>query len=176
MLFFRTANTRQPGEFFNRLPIPNHFCSKRLPMKETLALAISAFSLSFVLGCSGGSDDLPDDLVPVSGVVTVDGQPVPNARVEFTPVGKGGGSFGDTNAEGRYTLYFGARGNGALKGSHRVAIMVGEGEPEEEADSDEEASATAVFVEIPPKYLDGSTPLTAEVGDGEDIDFELTAD
>ena len=58
--------------------------------------------LGFGGGC-GGSDG---SRVPVTGRVTLDGQPVPNLSLHLAPQGKtlGNGSLGVTDAEGRFTM------------------------------------------------------------------------
>jgi len=81
-------------------------------------------SLMFVVGCGSGSR-----VVPVSGVVTLDSKPLPNAHVAFQPEAtKGGttpgiGSYGITDASGNYTLRtFDSDVPGAVIGTHRVEI------------------------------------------------------
>ena len=61
-----------------------------------VALACLA-SLVLLVGC-GGNPDLAD----VKGVVTLDGQPLPNAFVMFTPEGSGTVSFGQTGDDGNF--------------------------------------------------------------------------
>jgi hypothetical protein len=79
------------------------------------------------LGC-GGSDAAK--IVPVSGVVTLNGKPLAGATVAFSPVAKegdvnaGDGSVGKTNADGEYTLTTSRSAPGAQVGKHRVRISV----------------------------------------------------
>tara|TARA_R110002111_G_scaffold177322_1_gene243432 strand:+ start:69724 stop:70092 length:369 start_codon:yes stop_codon:yes gene_type:complete len=81
--------------------------------------------LCFVLtGCSGGGTDLPE-LTPVSGVITLQGKPLPGAQVTFVPQ-SGRPSNGSTDAEGRYELYYKAGVPGAVSGKHTVQITVEE--------------------------------------------------
>lgn len=66
--------------------------------------------------------------VPVSGRVTLDGQPLEGASVLFQPVvadanADGFGSVGQTDADGRFELKaIGLPHRGAIPGSHRVYI------------------------------------------------------
>src|SRR5215470_13236777 len=83
------------------------------------ALAVGA------VGCGN------DQVAPVSGRVTLDGQPLANAAVTFQPVrteGKGNpgpGSGGFTDADGRYTLKVtGTEARGAVVGKHKVTISL----------------------------------------------------
>ena len=76
-------------------------------------------------GCSKG----PYETAPVSGRVTLDGQPVANAAVMFQPVAPEGninpgpGSYGITDAEGRYSLkLIGKETRGAVVGKHKVRV------------------------------------------------------
>ncbi len=68
-------------------------------------------------GCSGDGTKLG----AVSGIVTLDGQPLENASVSFHP-SKGRGSFGTTDAEGRYVLEYHKGRKGATAGHHKVTI------------------------------------------------------
>jgi hypothetical protein len=63
----------------------------------------------------------------VKGRVTLGGQPLANAAVNFQPVGNevnpGIGSSGRTDANGEYSLsLIDGKGNGAIVGRHRVMI------------------------------------------------------
>jgi len=75
-------------------------------------------------GC--GEDE--SKLVPVAGIVTVDGEPLADALVEFEPVpGRAGStdfsppSWGTTNRKGRFSLVT-RFGDGAVAGVHVVKI------------------------------------------------------
>jgi hypothetical protein len=73
----------------------------------------------FAVGC--GEDGPP--LAAVEGTVTLDGQPLPAALIEFQPKApEGSPSYGETDAEGRYQLLFSQSLNGAWIGEHRVRI------------------------------------------------------
>jgi hypothetical protein len=68
-----------------------------------LLLGLAACAVA-VAGCPGGGAVV--DTEPVKGVVTLDGTPVPDATVTFTPVtpGQGTSAGGRTDANGVYTL------------------------------------------------------------------------
>lgn len=80
--------------------------------------------LAAVVGCSGGPA-----FAPVSGVVTLDGKPYPNAVVSFQPVGTEGnpnpgrGSSAYTDENGRFVLECDDGTDGAVVCKHRVRIM-----------------------------------------------------
>lgn len=82
-----------------------------------------ALAASLLVGCGGGPA-----VVPVSGVVTLDGEPLPEAAVTFQPTAQSGasdGSYGKTDAQGRYALKLVTNDSeGAVLGKHRVMISL----------------------------------------------------
>jgi hypothetical protein len=80
------------------------------------------FLLLLALGCGSRK------FAPVSGKVTLNGEPLANALVAFNPIPKGGsseagpGSIGTTDANGEFTLRVRPDQPGALVGNHRVGI------------------------------------------------------
>jgi hypothetical protein len=81
--------------------------------------------LAALVGCSSGGPAF----VPVSGVVTLDGQPYGKAVVSFQPIGTadnpnpGRGSSAYTDENGRFVLVCDGKIKGAVVGKHRVRIM-----------------------------------------------------
>jgi hypothetical protein len=75
------------------------------------------------LGCNGGAGDAPETS-EVTGLVTLDVQPLANAHVEFAPA-TGRPSFGETDAEGRYRLEYSPDQSGAIVGTNTVRIYTG---------------------------------------------------
>ncbi|MFM7243698.1 MAG: hypothetical protein ACKO40_05910 [Planctomycetaceae bacterium] len=69
-------------------------------------------------GCGPGRPTI----VPISGSVTLDGKPVPQATVLFIPVAGGVPARGSTREDGGFTLTTFAEGDGAIAGKHRVAV------------------------------------------------------
>lgn len=68
----------------------------------------------------GCGPDYPET-IPVSGTVTLDGQPVAGAAVVFTPE-EGQKATGTTDASGRFELSSFQLGDGAVPGRHRVTV------------------------------------------------------
>jgi hypothetical protein len=92
-------------------------------MQTLLRLLPAACCLLAFCGCAKG----PPPMTPVSGVVLLDGQPLPQAKVEFCPVLKGFGaemnSSAVTDDQGRFTLAKSLTNEpGAVVGQHRVLI------------------------------------------------------
>lgn len=132
-------------------------------------------------GCNKGEHEV----VPVSGVIYVDGKPQPGLHVVFQPVGSkdnpepGRGSHGITDASGKYTLTYDGTRPGAVVGNHRVAIatvLEGEGQNynEETGSPDGEVPTRGRGEMIPVQYNDQTT-LSFDVPSSgtEQADFRL---
>ncbi|MCL4203148.1 MAG: carboxypeptidase regulatory-like domain-containing protein [Pirellulaceae bacterium] len=115
--------------------------------------------LLVLAGCGGDSVSLGE----VTGIVTVDGQPVGGLEVRFNPVGDAGGtSLGYTKADGSYQLFYGGGGNGAVLGSHTVSVTA--------AETDGEGAP----VQIPARY-NVQSELTFDVKAGKNtFNIEIT--
>jgi hypothetical protein len=82
-------------------------------MLRTLAAALLT---AFCVGCG------QSETVPVTGTVTLNGQPATEAEVLFTPT-KGRMASGQTDAAGKFTLSTNKPGDGAVPGEHKVTIV-----------------------------------------------------
>jgi hypothetical protein len=131
-----------------------------------------ALLLTAAAGCGG-----EHKVAPVSGRVTLDGQPLAGAHVGFQPIAAqgevyaGGGSYAFTDADGRYTLRMvESDRSGAVVGKHRVEIVVRNQDVDDLADRRTKAPKAT----IPAKYNRDST-LTFDVPSGgtDKADFEL---
>ncbi|QDS90205.1 hypothetical protein EC9_44120 [Rosistilla ulvae] len=84
--------------------------------------------LLLVAGCGDigtWSDSRQVMLYPVSGIVTLDGQPVEGAQVIFQPAGESQQNLlgtGETDASGRFSLVTVQAGEGAVAGTHNVSV------------------------------------------------------
>lgn len=139
-----------------------------LRRKCGLALGLIAAS---AFGC-GGMSDMPA-LGTVSGVVTLDKQPLPNAKVEFQPP-DGRASVGTTDESGRYTLKYDMDHAGAKVGSHEVTITTrSEGYAKPPANGNEGEWVAGSPETVPKKYLkEGALTATVKAGRNT-IDFPL---
>lgn len=134
-------------------------------------VAVLCLLLLATLGCGPSHGH---KTAPVSGVVTLDGQPFAGAKVTFQPKGGGPSSAGITNAAGEYTL-IGFKGDpGAIVAEHRVVIFSGFDKAQPSADSDRD-DAPARVEPIPTRYNERSE-LTFPVEAGKDnvATFDLT--
>ena len=113
-----------------------------------------------VVGCGAGGPELGE----VSGIVTLDGKPVPNAFVTFAPEAAGRPSQAKTDEEGRYKLQFSPSREGALLGHHDVRVST----------QDIDDAGRSLPERIPEQYhAQGSIPVTIREGANE-INLELT--
>ncbi|WP_146115540.1 MULTISPECIES: DUF4198 domain-containing protein [Pirellulaceae] len=128
-----------------------------------LATLLATFLVLFIGGCSNSSD-----VQPVSGTVTLDGQPLAGVMVRFTPQTgeKRTTSLGKTDEQGRYELRYTSQQQGALIGIHKVQVVNIDGLPEPGMPKAQKV----------PKQYDVQSELTAEVTPSENIfNFELTS-
>ena len=125
-----------------------------------IALAISLFALT--TGCG-------ESLSAVSGTVTLDGKPLEDAFVEFSP-SAGRPSLGKTDEDGHYKLEYSTTKSGVEPGEHTVRI----GTFEEESIDMNTGQPTAGAEEIVPVKYNRETELTAKVKSGQNnINFNL---
>jgi len=124
-----------------------------------------------------GCVDQGPKIAHVSGRVTLDGQPLANAAVMFSPVAPKGtiapgpDSGAKTDASGRYTLELTGKGKqGAVVGKHTVRISL-------IAVEDPTDDTPKKFKMLPPRYTGKTSKLECEVpAAGTDTaDFPLTS-
>lgn len=129
------------------------------------------FLLLLCAGCNASGGDAPQ-LVQVSGMVTRDGKPLPEATVAFHSQTPGQPSaFGRTDGEGRYTLTT-SSSPGASPGAYQVTVSLltdlkGQpivSDPENGMDAQQLLLQGQARESIPPAYSDlQSTQLKIEV-------------
>lgn len=137
-------------------------------MNAILRLSLTGSLLLVVLtaaGCGGKSEDLPET-VAVSGVVTYQGKPVPEATIMLYPVQGRKPASGRTDEEGRFSLTTFSQDDGALPGEHQVTVNAFQS-------TDEGVSMKS---SIPTKYsTPGSSPLKVTVSEEQpELKLELT--
>ena len=133
------------------------------------------------VGCDGGSGSDVPKTVPVSGVVTYNGQPLTHGEVVFTPKDTkiGRSSRGEIGPGGKYSLTTFREGDGVVPGDFSIAVFCYEDPPP--PTSEELANPPAAFglrgkPAIPTRYLDPKTSgLTATVSESANVvDLKLT--
>ena len=129
--------------------------------RVTLGAAVCGVLL---LGCNAESGP---PRAEVTGTVTLDGEPVQGAIVEFTPEVEGATtSYGGTDASGHYRMLFGTDRTGVAIGRNRVRITTD--------DRAHVGGQEYVSTELFPAKYNSKTELYRDVIEGDNIlDFEL---
>ncbi|MFT3920904.1 MAG: hypothetical protein QM778_00050 [Myxococcales bacterium] len=144
---------------------------------------VTCILLVLIAGCGGRG------MGKVQGKVTVNGKPVTSGTIMFYPA-EGPGATGSIGPDGSYTMSTHKPGDGAVIGTHKVAIhstSVGAGSMEAPKTLDDELrgsssnSAAKILVPgkvtwlVPEKYSTiEQSPLTAEVKAGMNpINFDI---
>ena len=83
------------------------YCWRCLQISGGALEAGTLLILSLLSGCGGGIDEGPPGRAIVSGIVTLDGQPLPSADVVFEPE-DGAIAMGRTDEKGDYYLQYSA--------------------------------------------------------------------
>jgi hypothetical protein len=127
-------------------------------MRSLLFVFLCSLLLFLVAGCGSKA-------VPVSGKVTLDGQPVANAVVAFVgdkdARGLGAGAEGKTDANGNYSLRIVTKDvDGALPGKYKVVISL------VEAENSESNAKPAERKEKIPEAFNARSELKFEVPSG----------
>jgi hypothetical protein len=134
--------------------------SPGLQLAWNLALAC----LLLAEGCGSGAPADQPELGEVTGVVTLDGKPLPNVIVTFNPA-KGRPSIGTTDEMGSYTLSYLGHLDGAVVGPNTVTIATPQDHPDPPGHPFKDP--------IPAKY-NNETTLTADVKPGaNEFNFDL---
>jgi hypothetical protein len=121
----------------------------------TLRFLAMFVTMSALVGC--GSEFA---IVPVSGTVTLDDEPLADASVVFTPKKGGPSSFGRTDKFGKFSLASIATNEvGALVSNHKVAVTLS---ADEEFDTAQDVAAVDANRTIPRRY-NSATILEIEI-------------
>ena len=149
--------------------------SRQFSPSATQLCVLPVVALLMLGGCSGDSR-----VGKVQGMVKLDGKPVADAGVSFTPIDGGRSAFGVTAADGSFELTSYEIGDGAQIGNHVVTIMAVDEEVSSKAEelAEEHGSLAEVMSpkamqpkekwRVPEPYSDASTSgLEFEVKSGE---------
>lgn len=127
-------------------------------LTQILFFGICLAAMISLPGCGNGYDT---DLYPVTGTLTVDGNAVEGAMVDFQPTGEARaprGANGATDSSGRYVLYF-LKAKGCPAGDFNVQFSI----PQETA-------------ELGLKKLPQLEKVTVTPGGDNTFDFQLTSE
>lgn len=158
--------------------------------KLTSLLKISLLCSIFTVGCGTGieTDYSNVGLIPVSGTIKLDGQPVEDAVVFFEAPDRGF-SFATTDSNGYYNLKFNSEINGIVAGPKTVRISTtastgeignpeeGDGEGDEEEGDEGEPIKGLKNQELFPAQYNKDSQLQVEVTDDtNEFNFDLNSD
>lgn len=133
---------------------------------------VGVFLCGIFLGSHVGCKEAGPAVGKVTGIVTLEGEPVEGAVVEFMPLGSGRGSTGTqkTASDGFFEMQYTVDRKGALVGKHQVQISTGGW------DKDVETGAISKIKErIPAWYFGPTSVLEFDVKEGDnEANFELS--
>jgi hypothetical protein len=143
--------------------------ARSIPRLRFKLVCLGAIVCAAIVGCGRKGN-----IVPVSGRVVVDGQPLANVAVNFGPL-TGGldgayAAYGKTDREGRFTLKLVDDGRkGANVGKNRVTLNEGGG------GSESDGAAARIQFKLPPTARDGTLHFDVPPGGTDAANFEFGA-
>ena len=132
------------------------------------ARLLLGFAVVVALGCGSKK------FVPVSGKVTLNGKPLPDAAVSFQPIaGKGSleagvASTGKTNQNGEFTLTADTGESGAVVGKHNIIITAAT-----EIAGDERKRSKESVDKVPPEWHAAAHTFDVPPGGTDQANFEV---
>lgn len=187
----RTAGTSPYSSFPVSSWMPGLTFLTEILMKQRTTCLWMLFA-SILFGCSTkpGTDYGQMNLLSVSGTITLDGKPLPNAVVTFEDPDQGTFSYGMTDGSGVYRLRFDSEAQGCTSGEKRVEIsttrkILGLNSSEEGAAPEGEgggeggggggSSTPAARELVPPRYNKKSELVVQVSSSTTTHDFKLTS-
>ncbi|WP_144060271.1 carboxypeptidase-like regulatory domain-containing protein [Rhodopirellula sallentina] len=85
-------------------------------------MRVPLWAVALLVACVGCGPEGPE-IVPVTGTVLQNGQPVSNASITFYAA-QGRPSYGTSDANGNYSLEYSRDVEGAVVGSHTVVVTM----------------------------------------------------
>ena len=167
----RPGHLALKGRTFGRL-VPLHGDENAMNHGRSSSFLLGAVVGLVVTGCSKSRDDLPRE--PVAGTVTMDDQPLPEARIQFYPIGDAAKSDAvGANAEVKDGQFAIPREDGLVPGRYRVKIS--RAEMKEAKDRKGADGRKKMGPELIPARYNSKSDLEAEIkpGGAEPLKLEL---
>lgn len=154
-------------------------------MRHCLVPSVGLVVLVGLAGCSPDSRRDGPEMVKITGLVTLDGQPLEGAHICFSPDVSGPAAFAVSDKRGRYELRTYEPGDGIIPGTYDITVSKEVVEPGMEFDSQvameaylkesgERPSATKIVNVVPEKYASKKTSgLKAEINAASARSFDL---
>ena len=139
-----------------------------------ILLAAIVLQASLLVGCQSKSTKTPGRYatIPVTGVVTLAGQPVKDATIMFFSEQMQITAYGKTNISGKYDLTTYAPLDGAPKGHYLVCVKKSEQQVVKGSDHPALPPETTTKQLLPQRYADFETShLEADVTPGQENSF-----
>lgn len=147
-----------------------------MPVLRTLSLLLAAAGCFLAAGC-GGRDG--PAVVPVSGRLTMNGEPLGGVRIRFFPDAShtpGVTAFADTNEDGRFDITTQKPADGIVPGQYLVDVNMPSpvAEPPAGTKAWDLSSKQVASSTIPEKYRDVKTSeLSFNIKGGQPLEIEL---
>ena len=128
------------------------------------AFALFLAASGLMAGCSGSRDELPRE--PVSGTVMMDGQPLAEGAIQFTPAAGSGGpaiSYTAPIDNGEFSI---PRADGLVPGSYKVSISAVPVKRDTRIEATIGKKKATPFKELIPAKYNSKTTLTEEIKRG----------
>ncbi|QDT40187.1 Bacterial Ig-like domain (group 1) [Gimesia alba] len=150
-------------------------------LKWNKQFIIIALMVGLVTGCGGSASEVPDELIPVTGTVKLDGKPTANITVVFNPGKKtaGTGGYGVTDSEGKYSVTHRSNKPGIEPGEYIVTFSkmgLPDGSPIPEGKDAADVGAVQL---LPEKYTNPNREMNLTMATvkapSAQLDFEITS-
>ncbi len=123
----------------------------RIPgsMCRNLCLTLGVFLFA---GCGGTSEQSSNLLkpVPVKGTVTYKGKPLTGGTIRFEPEDGGREASGNIEPDGSFSLSTFGSADGAVAGTHKVAVEPPSGQPKALPAKYKSAASSGIVLEVSP--------------------------
>ena len=167
----RLRSTYGAGLEFLRTRCDEHASTNKweidIVKKYSVLLLIVALILPLALGCEG------KEFGHVTGVVTINGEPVEGASITFAPAEGGRSAFGITGADGSYELDYTPGDKGAKIGVNNVSITT---YSSPRLDDDNRVVEEGTPERFPPEYNENGSETVEVVKGDNTFDFAIETD
>ena len=151
-----------------------------MKFKSVLVIIAAVAPLAFfAAGCGGAAEEGPE-LLPTTGTVTLDDQPLAGADLTFIPADQTAGAGGTARSDesGTFTVGYARGGAGLAPGNYKVIVsrrLMPDGSPVPEGDTTPPIESPATE-SLPPKFSDpNQSALTVAVEPGKPLEVKLSS-
>lgn len=143
-------------------------------MQRRAAVKLGAMLFLCVTGCHKEQTAVIEKTVPAAGTVTYQGKPLEHYTVTFHPASGARIAAGTTDASGKFTLGTNKSDDGAVAGSHKVAIVYVGPKIEQEPGKEVFKPVPPPKVPIPEKFTNAETSgVTFDLPEAGNTDIKL---